>query len=547
MLGVQQVVITEGTSGSGKTYVRGAIFVGDHLFESGVERFHSSNLPLKPDAIGAHVAKRRGGSEEEQRRIAEDIARRIERIPREVLKKWACEESGPWEYYKDSDIKGVHIALDESHNYISRAHSAAHRRKWAEFCGELRHRGAVIEFITQSANRLASEVVEIADEVYQLTKAETRRLFMVPMSDWLQLFAKVTGRYRSFFAVQTYSKNGGKLTADGPPILHRRSPEYFELYDSFSATEAGQAGGEPDKMPFQALSGPKLLRWFVRRNRLATGLMSAVCCLVVWLFMFGGFGWCLRTLPDVALSFVGLDTLGGPKPKPKPTAKTKTLVTAKVPKEPLPVRPIRVQPMAADAAKDEPIETRVALIEPGGFWTDNGDRWRIGETVDVIGGGFNVREVEWDRRRVLGSGGQRLVLGTVLRLRDDGGTAPGSSWAGFRPRSPYGGDRGDITRPSGSRGRILLGTPQRVSAGPTGRPVPSVANGQNGRVGGVIVRAGRSPSDVGRGQRNGVGSPERPSSSVGHSTDSRGESPIPGPIASGRSRATGASGPEIVR
>ena len=136
---------TTGTPGTGKSFLRCPVFlINEFLPDS--EGVHWSNFPiglvnedhLHPPAyegetfierIAAHVAGKTG-------RPAESYEKRMQLIPEEELKKWETGESGPWEFFRDKDLSGAHIAIDECHNFIGRKHDKKHREKWQAWLGD---------------------------------------------------------------------------------------------------------------------------------------------------------------------------------------------------------------------------------------------------------------------------------------------------------------------------------------------------------------------------------------------------------------------------
>jgi hypothetical protein len=109
-MGARSVItLTTGPAGSGKTYVRCARFLVDEWLpeRSGV---HYSNFPVFREKVAEFVAKKLG-------KTAEEYLDRIQIIPESVLNGWVSGQSGPWDYFKDKNLDGCHIAIDECHNF----------------------------------------------------------------------------------------------------------------------------------------------------------------------------------------------------------------------------------------------------------------------------------------------------------------------------------------------------------------------------------------------------------------------------------------------
>ena len=116
------IILTTGVPGCGKTYVRAARFlVDDFLINS--HGVHISNFPLNREEIAKEVSsrmKRRSLWYKLRHKVSEeDLIKRMQIIPDDVLQSWKREESGPWDYFSGVNLKYAHIALDEVHNFVS--------------------------------------------------------------------------------------------------------------------------------------------------------------------------------------------------------------------------------------------------------------------------------------------------------------------------------------------------------------------------------------------------------------------------------------------
>lgn len=275
--------ITVAPAGSGKTYARGPVFLTQEFLpdEDGV---HWSNLPLFPEKIAAYCSERKGLDE------ARTLSR-IKRIDPEEERAWRNEESGPWFYFAETDLEGAHIAIDEAHTVCGRSHSLEHRRKWQEWCGELRHRGASVEFLTQHPDKLAKEVAAEAETRYRIVNGDKRRdpIFGALMGDWYEMRAAfITGKYVS--AVWQFEERMVLSKWKQEQAKHWAfASEFFELYDSFDKPKSsGGRGASGVVREFERRGKPGLVWWFVRRNFPAMVPRLSLAGVLVWMGLFGG-------------------------------------------------------------------------------------------------------------------------------------------------------------------------------------------------------------------------------------------------------------------
>lgn len=269
-------------AGTGKSYFVTLDLVNEFLPSSSGRVFTNMPFGVVPDGhssppkfsgetfadrIGEYVASR---SDLE----SHDVTDRIQLIPRDVLNSWMfdgrkAELSGPWEYFEGFDLQNDLIVIDEAHNFCGRSHSREKKRLWMQFCGELRHRGhSAIQFVTQSPNKLAKEIIDECGKRQALIDAEEERdpFFKIQLAYWYELRAKLTGKYTSCFVRIDLRDIDGKKSRNHVVRVPRR-PEIFALYDSFNATEAGEAGsGGRQKREFEKRGWLSFIWWFVSRN-----------------------------------------------------------------------------------------------------------------------------------------------------------------------------------------------------------------------------------------------------------------------------------------
>lgn len=461
-------LLTTAPAGSGKSYVRCARFLVDDFLRD-TDGVHISNFPigLVPsdhpfpptyegetfiDRIAEAVAKARKCD-------PQNIKDRLEIIPEEVLEKWRDETSGPWDYFAEQDLSGAHIAIDEIHNYCGSKASRGHKGKWSKWLGEIRHRGATVEMISQHESKIASEIKHEAGGLIQVVKKddELDPLFGIHLGDWYELRAKfLTGKYTSCVAQIEKRDEAGKWKVNSV----RRwwmTPDYFRFYDSHNAPQSGSgAGTTAPKKEFQKRSALGLLRWFVFRNLPQVFTRALMVGVFLWLIVFGG----LTTMLKGFVATMGKFTKG----------KTAMVATAEAPQAVAPLkeelRPVGnvaiVSPnretyssavdvaerqRAADAlklAQDRAAELErtikqsfaIGLMTESEIAFRGGYSYAVGQTIDF--GPYEGRTIElidWQRRAA------RLDNGTWLRMAVAIDSAPAAVVAERIKRVP------DVQRP----------------------------------------------------------------------------------------------------
>lgn len=219
----------------------------------------------------------------------QSVCSRIGAIPAELLavaKAGGGDVAGHLEAW---DVAGALIILDEAHNFIGSKHSKESKKAWQDFVGELRHRGASIQFITQHPGKLAVEVINEAGSRQALVDAEEERdpFFGVQLYYWYELRAKLLGRFESCFVRIDLRDIDGKKTQRSNVVRVKRRSEIFALYDSASAPEAGGvASSALTSREWERRSWPSLLGWFLWFNG-----FSFVRPVVFGACLFGGVVW----------------------------------------------------------------------------------------------------------------------------------------------------------------------------------------------------------------------------------------------------------------
>lgn len=251
-----------GIPGSGKSY---SMIQRLKEFLEETDGVCHTNLPLNVEFIAEHYEQLRQAGMSEVG--FSDVMQRVKLIPPAVEAGWRDQAGGPWEHWHDTDLTGSWIVLDEAHTFIGRKHSAAYRRKWQEFCGELRHRGCQLCLITQSMGKVSEEVEADVALWNEVTNRENERetLFRIRVGDWYQFKAKWKGVYVSEIKQQEYVQEGHRWVKNDKVRLWVQDPKFYKWYNSYAAPKnGGKAGKRPD--PWEARSWVGLFAWFWWRN-----------------------------------------------------------------------------------------------------------------------------------------------------------------------------------------------------------------------------------------------------------------------------------------
>ena len=167
----------------------------------------------------------------------EEILERVEVIPKEVQDAWRDGSSGPWEYFAGKDIGQTHIAIDEIHNFCGTEVNRKLHGEWQKWLGEIRHRGATIEFISQHPMKVAKVIRQECALRLQLVSGETLRdpFFHISMVDWYNLGAKISGKYSPVVHEIESRQDTNSRWQTTHTLKFWFVPDLFEVYDSFSA------------------------------------------------------------------------------------------------------------------------------------------------------------------------------------------------------------------------------------------------------------------------------------------------------------------------
>ncbi|MEM8667723.1 MAG: hypothetical protein AAGG48_09425 [Planctomycetota bacterium] len=338
----------------------------------------------------------------------EDVYERIVLIPDDVLKSWQEGLSGPADYFDEiGDITSAWILIDEAHNYVGRHDGSGVKKLWQTFCGELRHRGASIQLVTQFPAKLAREVNNEAGMRQALIDAEEDRdpFFNIRLADWYELRAKWLGRYDSCFVRVDIRDIDGRKTKHSNKVRVKRSQEIFRLYDTHSAPMAGgvSASGSEMKREWQKRSWPSLLLWFVASNSGNFFKPLALAFAVVFFVAFG---------PKI-LSFGAsrlAESAGAPSEDVTPPQPSAASVDVPVDDVTVELEDLRSRLQEFESRERENSVLRVLTRTKCTF--ADGIVYAVGDTIQV--GPYEgqiIETIEWSSRSVLLSGGERVFLG----------------------------------------------------------------------------------------------------------------------------------------
>jgi len=422
------VYLTTGAAGSGKTYRRCARFLVDEFLPN--ERGHIyCNYPLYAEKMADEVSRR-------HKIPKEQILERIHVIDKEELDTWMINldrrdtdrARGPWTYFQDIDIDNAHIAIDEIHNFCGVSTPRHQRQKWGKWLGEIRHRGATVEFLTQSPNKLADEIKWEASVLINLISGETNRdpICKISMSHWYELQAAITGEYeKRIHQIEKRSIDGRWR------MVHKETftldSYYFQFYDSYAAPHTGGVTGSAEKHQFQKHGRLGVFWWFLKQNLWPVSSRLIVFCLFMWVMFFGGgkfvFDSFLGKLGDIAKQ----QTTRTHKPNITQKTKQKDKISqviktqeATQKKEQEQQKTDKIEKELKTAQEENSSlreqlkkESAIALITKDSVVLTNGYTYSIGDVIDY--GEYKDKKVSkilWKKRQVI------LCDGLILRMEN---------------------------------------------------------------------------------------------------------------------------------
>ncbi len=463
------VVFTVGAGRSGKSYRRCAHFLVREFLPNDQGR-HVSNFPIQFDPWTDDAGVPRAGLvaiAKEMSNIEEAVVReRVLVIPPDEVAKWRNDGytgktgqplHGPWETFKDFDLRGCHLAIDEIHNFCGTKSHGNIRAEWQKWLGELGHRGATIEFLTQAEGKVAKEISMEAEIRYDLVAQESRRdpILRIQNYYWYNLWAKLTGRWKPSCWIHEARQVKKKFVDEGNAERFWFDPKLFGVYNTWSAPQAGGQGGGPGKKEYERMTWPQLLLWFLFANavQLSTPIVLTVAVLLGWFNR----SWIVDSY-FASFSLPGVAAPGSATPGAKPPAAAVVAgqggalaVPVKLPTfEGRPLTPEKVFDVVArlELLEDQAVlheetmthqserlaEMEKRLLEAfavSGVSRDrvyfmDGGSYAIGERIDFGPyEGLKVESIDYGKRVVLLEGGKSLRMG----IGDSGGgVASAPAW-----------------------------------------------------------------------------------------------------------------------
>jgi len=435
-MGARSVItLTTGPAGSGKTYVRCARFLVDEWLPER-KGIHYSNFPVFRDKAAEFVARKLN-------KTTDEFLDRIQIIPESVLNTWLNGQSGPWDYFRDKNLEGCHVAIDECHNFCGAKTNHKVRQQWQAWLGEIRHQGATVEFLSQSPEKVAREIHYEAGLRLSLVNSEDRRdpFLGILLGDWYELKAAfITKQYETVVWEVERRNVDGKWVEQNKRVF-TLDPLYFQFYDSFSRPVQGGEKASGQQREFQKRSRSGLIWWFFKRN--PWPILSRA-------FMTGGFVYlCSGGSSTLLSAMVHTFEAAGKSNTVKPPVAAKSTEPKQLPSVPQPEKsetkatplpapvvhghpePAKAQPRAEvvppdtktkEAPKepaeskavqeDEPKKTaqRIVLVARDRIALDDGRIVRVGHLY----GHLQLLEVDVRERECVFTGGRRVRLGETL-------------------------------------------------------------------------------------------------------------------------------------
>lgn len=433
-------------SGTGKSYW--CVYELIEKFLKDYDGKYITNLPLglvpathssPPTYEGETFADRIGSYVDPEN--PDRIADRIELLSEDVLDTWRTGFSGPWEAFEGRDLTDSVIVIDECHNYAAQASHKATRLEWQKWCGELRHQGAKVLFVTQSPLKLCREIRHECGIRQALINQEERLdpYLNIKLFYWYQLRAKFVGEYNAKFVRMDLRDIDGEKTETGTLVSINRDPLYFQFYDSFNAPSSGsgKARGKSQGMPWERYNWPQLLHWFYRHNSHAFVKPAIIVIVALVLVLFGPMLF-KQTLYALAPQAKG-KVVPGEASDQQVVTRTKTVV----PKEAVIVQDELLEELVELRAMREKNDQEVmkaavfTSLTPETVGLACGVTYRVGDTIDFgMLSGKKIDAILYDERCVVVSG-VRVYLGDWwLRHYDKKNTDRAAP--GLRPESHVG-------------------------------------------------------------------------------------------------------------
>jgi len=472
-MGARAVVsFTTGPAGSYKSYSRCARFLLEEFLPRGrglpeeKQPIHYSNFPIKfepwTDVNGVArpgliaLAAELGFDEAE-------VRRRVRVIPAEEMERWRNNglrgrsqklvAHGPWDYFGEEfaaerPLAGAYISIDECHNYIPVTAAGVVQDAWSQFLGELRHRGATIEFLSQHEAKVHKCIQHETEVRFELVNNDLKRdpFFKITCYCWRQLRAKLGMNATPSYWQLEYRQIMGKWRlVDGGAMHYRVDPRLYGAYDSHAQPVAGGKAGGPGLEEAERYSWPRFLAWFVLENLsqlTVKGLYLTLFILAVVFRsqLFGIYFWFFSSVvpgqqdgepkatdaaavveaSPVDRTRAELEKLGVVAPAADDRDAEVLLAQARRVNELLDrvdeaeAQRILAEKMAAELLAQATAAHAVVAICGDVVVLRNGDRVRVGEAI--TGGEFagrRIKGVDHERRAVRLAGGEVLRMGGV--------------------------------------------------------------------------------------------------------------------------------------
>lgn len=277
------VLGTVGQKGVGKSYRRGSHWVINEFLVD-TEAILYTTIPIFPGKIAEECVMRYGKDEAHW-------LRRLKIIPQDEVKAWVSGDKHPMDYlHTIANGEQIHVQFDEVHNYGGDKHPAKWRQKFATVIGEIRHMNMTLEFISQHWMKVAPEIKRETDRKLYLNSLEDERdpYFKIPMGHWWELYAGfISGKYIPLIAEDHFREKSERMQRNDR-VLFRRTPYYYQFYDSYSAPLQGGDKGSPPKNEFERRSKIGLLLWFFYAHPIRICSRVLIVWLLVYLLFYGG-------------------------------------------------------------------------------------------------------------------------------------------------------------------------------------------------------------------------------------------------------------------
>lgn len=437
-MGKAVICLTTAPPGAGKTYVRFARFVFDTWLPECGPGVHWSNFPVRFDSWEDDQGNKGDGlvklASRRYKLSPDEVRERVQQIPPEVIDTWRDNGrlEGPWTFFRDIDLNGAHIAIDEAHAFFPSKGRPKHAAALSEWLAEIRHRGATVEFITQHPGQVARELVRSCGEKLVLTNLEneTEPLFNIRVGDWLELVAGLfTRRYVSYVRQERMIQwgMGWKISESG---LFSLDPWYFSLYDSYSSPVAAGGHGAMGRLPpWKQYGRLRLLWWFYSRNFFGLSWRGAVLAAFAWVALFGGQKVLVKGFQSGIENIIATATPAGITSQSDSTndpirrgEPVKAIVEKlDVVESVAQLAKFTGLQMECDRLRENLAQVQARLGEFGGLVMitgqdqirfESGDTYKVGETIDY--GPYKnckVARIDWIRRAVVLSDGRLVRLG----------------------------------------------------------------------------------------------------------------------------------------